>query len=35
MAAGQGKEDYSPEAVANQLEAAEEAANGLLAQDAG
>jgi multiple sugar transport system substrate-binding protein len=35
MAAGQGKEDYSPEAVANELEGAEEEANGLLAQDAG
>jgi multiple sugar transport system substrate-binding protein len=35
MAAGQGKEDYSPEAVANELEVAEEEANGLLAQDAG
>jgi multiple sugar transport system substrate-binding protein len=35
MAAGQGKEDYSPDAVANELEVAEEAANGLLAQDAG
>jgi multiple sugar transport system substrate-binding protein len=35
MAAGQGQEDYSPEAVANELEVAEEEANGLLAQDAG
>jgi multiple sugar transport system substrate-binding protein len=35
MAAGQGKEDYSPDAVANELEVAEEEANGLLAQDAG
>jgi multiple sugar transport system substrate-binding protein len=35
MAAGQGKEDYSPEAVANELEEAEKEANGLLAQEAG
>jgi multiple sugar transport system substrate-binding protein len=35
MAAGQGKEDYSPEAVASELEEAEKEANGLLAQQAG
>jgi multiple sugar transport system substrate-binding protein len=35
MAAGQGKEDYSPEAVAKELEEATKEANGLLAQDAG
>jgi multiple sugar transport system substrate-binding protein len=35
MAAGQGKEDYSPDAVANELEEAEKEANGLLAQEAG
>ena len=34
-AAGQGKGDYSPEAVAKELEEAEKEANGLLAQDAG
>jgi multiple sugar transport system substrate-binding protein len=35
MAAGQGKEDYSPDAVAKELEEAEKEADGLLAQDAG
>jgi multiple sugar transport system substrate-binding protein len=35
MAAGQGKEDYSPQAVASELEEAEKEANGLLAQQAG
>jgi multiple sugar transport system substrate-binding protein len=35
MAAGQGKEDYSPDAVAAELEEAAKEANGLLAQDAG
>jgi multiple sugar transport system substrate-binding protein len=35
MAAGHGKEDYSPEAVANELEEAAKEANGLLAQEAG
>ena len=34
-AAGQGKEDYSPETVAKELEEAEKEANGLLAQEAG
>ncbi len=34
-AAGHGKGDYSPEAVAKELEEAEKEANGLLAQDAG
>src|SRR5918999_1100263 len=34
MAAGHGKEDYSAEAVAAELEEAEKEANGLLAQDA-
>jgi multiple sugar transport system substrate-binding protein len=33
MAAGQGKEDYSPDAVANELEEAAKEANGLLAQE--
>jgi multiple sugar transport system substrate-binding protein len=33
MAAGQGKEDYSPEAVAKELEEAAKEANGLLAQE--
>jgi multiple sugar transport system substrate-binding protein len=35
IAAGHGKKDYSPEAVEEELKAAEEEANGLLAQDAG
>ena len=34
-AAGQGKEDYSPETVANELEQAQKEADGLLAQEAG
>jgi multiple sugar transport system substrate-binding protein len=34
-AAGHGEGDYSPEAVARELEEAEKEANGLLAQDAG
>jgi len=34
-AAGQGKEDYSPDAVAKELEEATKEANGLLAQNAG
>ena len=34
-AAGHGKGEYSPEAVAKELEEAEKEANGLLAQDAG
>jgi multiple sugar transport system substrate-binding protein len=33
MAAGQGKEDYSPDAVAKELEEAAKEANGLLAQE--
>jgi multiple sugar transport system substrate-binding protein len=35
MAAGHGKEDYSPEAVQKELEEAAKEANGLLAQNAG
>ena len=35
MAAGHGKEDYSPEAVQKELEEAAKEANGLLAQSAG
>jgi multiple sugar transport system substrate-binding protein len=35
MAAGHGKEDYSPEAVSKELEEAAKEANGLLAQEAG
>jgi multiple sugar transport system substrate-binding protein len=35
MAAGHGKGDYSPEAVAKELEEAQKEADGLLAQDAG
>jgi multiple sugar transport system substrate-binding protein len=35
MAAGHGKQDYSPEAVAAELEEAAKEANGLLAQNAG
>jgi multiple sugar transport system substrate-binding protein len=35
MAAGHGKEDYSPDAVAKELEEAAKEANGLLAQKAG
>lgn len=35
MAAGQGTEDYSPDAVAKELEEATKEANGLLAQNAG
>ena len=34
-AAGQGKEDYSPDEVANELEEAQKEADGLLAQEAG
>ena len=34
-AAGHGKGDYSPEAIAKELEEAQKEANGLLAQDAG
>jgi multiple sugar transport system substrate-binding protein len=34
-AAGQGKEDYSPETVANELEQAQKEADGYLAQEAG
>jgi multiple sugar transport system substrate-binding protein len=34
-AAGHGKGEYSPEAIANELEEAQKEANGLLAQDAG
>jgi multiple sugar transport system substrate-binding protein len=34
-AAGQGKEDYSPDMVANELEQAQKEADGLLAQEAG
>ena len=35
MAAGHGKEDYSPDAVQKELEEAVKEANGLLAQSAG
>ena len=35
MAAGQGKDDYSPDAVAKELEEAQKEADGLLAQSAG